>query len=133
MKINAEKILKKRTEMCWSQEELALAAGLNLRTIQRIESEASASLQSKKALASALDIDIQDLEYEEMQTMKKYEYKVIEIDIKEGFFKPKLPDLAKLFNREGEQGWRLAQIIYPEAGNLNMFKMNALMEREILN
>ena len=47
----------------WSQDELAIASGLNLRTIQRIESEASASLQSKKALASALDLDVQDLDY----------------------------------------------------------------------
>lgn len=65
MKINAELVLKLRNEKSWSQEELAIAAGINLRTVQRIEKEASASLQSKKALASALDIDIHDLDYEE--------------------------------------------------------------------
>lgn len=42
-----------------------MASGLNLRTIQRIEKEATASLQSVKALASALDVDIRELEYEE--------------------------------------------------------------------
>lgn len=68
MKINAELVSKARKKKCWSQEELAIAAGLNLRTIQRIEKEASASLQSKKALASALQIDIQDLDYEEIRT-----------------------------------------------------------------
>ena len=67
MKINAELIKRLRKEKSWSQEELAIGAGLNLRTIQRIEKEASASLRSKKALASALEIDIQDLDYEEMQ------------------------------------------------------------------
>ena len=51
MKINADLVLKARKGKSWSQEELAIASGLNLRTIQRIESEASASLQSKKALA----------------------------------------------------------------------------------
>ena len=45
-------------------EELAIASGLNLRTIQRIESYGSASLQSTKALAAALDIDTRDLDNE---------------------------------------------------------------------
>lgn len=65
MKINADLIIKLRKQKPWSQEELAIASGLNVRTIQRIETEASASLQSKKALASALDICIQDLDFEE--------------------------------------------------------------------
>lgn len=66
MKTNADLIVKLRKDRSWSQEELALASGLNLRTIQRIEKEATASLQSRKALASALDIDIHDLNIEEM-------------------------------------------------------------------
>lgn len=65
MKINAELVTRLRNEKSWSQEELAITSGLNLRTIQRIEKEASASLQSKKALASALDIDIHKLDFEE--------------------------------------------------------------------
>jgi len=40
---------------------LPVGSGLNFRTIQPNEGEASASLQSKKALASALDLDIHDL------------------------------------------------------------------------
>jgi transcriptional regulator with XRE-family HTH domain len=67
MKVNASLIIKRRKERSWSQEELALASGLNLRTIQRIESYASASLQSKKALAAALDIDTRDLDNEGVQ------------------------------------------------------------------
>jgi transcriptional regulator with XRE-family HTH domain len=67
MRINAELVLKARKANSWSQEELAIAAGLKLRTIQRIERESSASLQSKKALASALEIDIQDLDYEKIR------------------------------------------------------------------
>ncbi len=65
MKINAELIIKLRKSKHWTQEELAIASGLNVRTIQRIESEASASLESKKSLASALGASIQDLDFEE--------------------------------------------------------------------
>ena len=67
MNINADVVLKARKEKSWSQDELAIASGLNLRTIQRIEREASASLQSKKALGSALDLDIHDLDYQEIR------------------------------------------------------------------
>jgi len=65
MRVNAELILRMRRDQAWSQEELAIAAGLNLRTIQRIEKEATASLQSLKALASAFTVNIRALEYEE--------------------------------------------------------------------
>ncbi|MFC4311742.1 helix-turn-helix domain-containing protein [Steroidobacter flavus] len=65
MRVNAELILRMRKDKAWSQEELAIAAGLNLRTIQRIEKEATASLQSMKALASAFAVNIRDLEQEE--------------------------------------------------------------------
>lgn len=61
MKINPECVRDERKRRSWSQEELAIAAGLNLRTIQRIETEGVASLQSAKALAAALDIDVQRL------------------------------------------------------------------------
>jgi transcriptional regulator with XRE-family HTH domain len=67
MKINADLVIKLRKEKLWSQEELAIATGLNLRTIQRIEQEASASLQSKKALASVFGISFHALNYEEIQ------------------------------------------------------------------
>lgn len=64
MNINADLIVKLRRKRSWTQDELAIASGLNLRTIQRIEKYASASLQSKKAVAAAFDIDTQDLDDE---------------------------------------------------------------------
>jgi transcriptional regulator with XRE-family HTH domain len=64
MKINTGLLVRLRTERSWSQDELAISSGLNLRTVQRIEKEGSASLQSKKALAGALDIDPRDLDAE---------------------------------------------------------------------
>lgn len=65
MKINADLILKPRKAKSWSQDELATASGLNIRTVQRVEKESSASLQTKKAMAAALDIDAHDLDFEE--------------------------------------------------------------------
>lgn len=62
MRVNAELIQETRAANGWSQEELARASGLNLRTIQRIETTAVASLRSKSAVATALDLDIRDLD-----------------------------------------------------------------------
>ena len=67
MKISADWVVKLRKQRSWSQDELAIASGLNLRTIQRIEKHASASLQSRKAVAAALDIDPRDLDNEEVR------------------------------------------------------------------
>lgn len=67
MKINAELVHELRIQNAWTQEELAIASGLNLKTIQRIEKTATGSLQSKKALAAVFNIDTQDLDYEEIK------------------------------------------------------------------
>jgi len=118
MNINSELVKQLRTEKFWSQEELASASGLNLRTVQRIENEATASLQSKKALASAFGIAVKDLEYQESSSMQTYEYKTLEIEWRQGFLTglkaPQLPDLTPTLNREGQEGWRLVQIVLPD-------------------
>jgi DNA-binding XRE family transcriptional regulator len=140
MKVNANLVIELRNNKFWSQDELAIATGLNLRTIQRIENEASASLQSKKALASVFEINIHDLDYEEIVKMKQYEYKTLEIENKEGFLagikKNKLPDLGEIFNQEGKHGWLVIQILTPELAQ-NMWSsktgnMLALLQREIV-
>lgn len=61
MKIDAKLLLRPREQRAWSQKMLATAAGLNLRTVQRIEKSASASGQSVRALAGALDVDVQEM------------------------------------------------------------------------
>ena len=99
MRINADLVIKARKSKSWSQEELAIAAGLNLRTVQRIESEAAASLQSKKALASALDLDIHDLESQEIDMPQQWDYRVIETKDRTDL----QPELAHL----GNEGWEL--------------------------
>ena len=99
MKIKADLVLEARKRKAWSQDELAVASGLNLRTIQRIESEASASLQSKKALASALDLVIHDLDYQELHMRQEWEYRVVETKDRAAL----QPELAKA----GADGWEL--------------------------
>jgi DNA-binding XRE family transcriptional regulator len=104
MKINAELVIALRTKRAWSQDELSIASGLNLRTIQRIENEASASLQSKKALASVFAINIHDLEYVEKPAVTKYEYKSVDMPFRFGVLKQSTPDIAKVLNAEGDEG-----------------------------
>jgi len=79
VKINADLVLRLRNDRSWSQEELAIASNLNLRTIKRIEKEASASLQSKKALASAFNIDVHDLDYEELPMLQELQGRKVSI------------------------------------------------------
>ena len=53
-----------------SQEQLAGMSGLNVRTIQRIESGKNASVESLKCLASALNVDIATLNQEKFNVDK---------------------------------------------------------------
>lgn len=138
MKVNSALVLQLRNARSWSQEELATAAGLNLRTIQRIENEASASLQSKKALASVFEIDIKALESKGLSVMVKHEYKTLNISIKRGFMsgisKTPLPNIEKILNEEGTHGWRLVQILTPDvlsSWGKSSENMVALLERPV--
>ncbi len=53
-----------------SQEQLAQMSGLNVRTIQRIESGQKASLESLKCLASVLEVDVSTLNQEKFMVDK---------------------------------------------------------------
>jgi transcriptional regulator with XRE-family HTH domain len=138
MKIDSALVLQLRNAKSWSQEELATAAGLNLRTIQRIENEASASLQSKKALAAVFGIDVKALAAGEPPAFVKHEYKTLNIPIKRGFMsgitKAPLPNIEKILNEQGADGWRLVQILTPDllaSWGKATENMVALLERPI--
>ena len=60
--INKDIIKKLRQQYSWSQDQLASISGLSLRTVQRIENEGNCSLESKKALASAFEINASELD-----------------------------------------------------------------------
>nr|WP_205663367.1 helix-turn-helix transcriptional regulator [Alteromonas facilis] len=54
-------IKKLRAKNEWSQEQLAEHSGLNVRTIQRVESGQKASIETLKCLASVFEVDISKL------------------------------------------------------------------------
>lgn len=56
LKIDSEFIKAERRRRGWSQEQLAVAAGLGIRTIQRIESGSVASGESAKCLAAVFEV-----------------------------------------------------------------------------
>lgn len=67
-------ILKQlRLSRLLSQEQLAQMSGLSVRTIQRIESGHSPSLESLKCLASVLEVDVSTLNQEKFMIDKKSE------------------------------------------------------------
>lgn len=61
VKVDPEKLRRLREAKSWSQEHLASAAGLSSRTVQRVESDGSASAETMLALASALGVSPGDL------------------------------------------------------------------------
>lgn len=59
--IKSSVIKRLRVERRWSQEHLAKAAGLGLRTIQRLEAQGSASIETTQALAAVFNVDYDSL------------------------------------------------------------------------
>ena len=53
-----------RKQKYWSQDQLAQMSGLSIRTIQRIERDQKAGLESLKALSAVFDIEISELQRE---------------------------------------------------------------------
>jgi transcriptional regulator with XRE-family HTH domain len=61
VRINVEFVKAERERRAWSQEQLAGASGVGLRTIQRVESSGVASNETIKALAAVFECEICDL------------------------------------------------------------------------
>jgi transcriptional regulator with XRE-family HTH domain len=131
MKVNTSTVLDLRKEHSWSQDELATAAGLNLRTIQRIENEGTASLQSLKAIASAFETDLENLKSIPEKTMSKYEYKTLVLPFRVGIFKQGLPDIQKALDKEGQLGWQFKQMVLPSSSWGSSDSMVAILERAV--
>lgn len=114
----------------WTQEQLAGASGLSKRTIQRVEREASASMETQKALAATFNLDYASLTLKEARVVKKYEYKTVELPFKLRFFKSGTPDVQSLLNAEGQNGWQLKQVVIPASGFGESDSMVVILERE---
>ena len=61
MQIDSVYLRELRTGRRWSQEQLAELSGLNLRTIQRLESGAKVSTESLRALAAVFEVPAERL------------------------------------------------------------------------
>ena len=61
VKIDGKRIKQLREARGWSQEHLASICGLSPRTVQRLETEGNASLESRMAVAAALEVAAEDL------------------------------------------------------------------------
>lgn len=131
MKIDAALIIKQRMLKGWTQEQLAAASGLSKRTIQRVENESTAAMETQKALAATFELDFASLTMDEVTVMKKYEYKTVELPFKFRFFKSGTPDVQSLLNAEGQNGWQLKQLVLPASGFGESDSMIVILEREI--
>ena len=133
MNINRTLILALRKQRSWSQDELAVSSGLNLRTVQRIERSGVASLQSRKALAAAFNIDVSDLDFQEESMKTKYEYRVVRFDMKWNTLGMKLgTDFAAMesqMNVLGAEGWDLVKLSEVLAGTVNTIAFIATFKR----
>ncbi|MEE4637441.1 MAG: DUF805 domain-containing protein [Wenzhouxiangella sp.] len=61
MQANSARLRELRTARQWSQEQLSKLTGLNLRTIQRLESGAKISSESLRALAAVFEVPAESL------------------------------------------------------------------------
>lgn len=82
MKLKPSIVRQLREKRLWSQEELAHASGLSLRTIQRIESGSTASKETIKAIVAALEVTVeeivlQDGDFEEYKHTQRADYLLI--------------------------------------------------------
>ncbi|CAH0540139.1 helix-turn-helix domain-containing protein [Vibrio marisflavi] len=57
----AENVKRHRLKHAWTQEQLAEICSVNVRTVQRVEKQGQASLETKKALAGAFNLTVEKL------------------------------------------------------------------------
>ncbi|GAA6152471.1 helix-turn-helix transcriptional regulator [Pseudoteredinibacter isoporae] len=63
--INHQLIKTLRQQKAWSQEQLSSIAGVSYRTVQRVERDGRASLETQKAIAAAFEIELEQLRVKE--------------------------------------------------------------------
>lgn len=83
-------------------------------------------------MASALDIDIHDLDYKETIKVKNYEYKTASIKFNHGWFKKGTLNVDAVLNKEAIEGWRFKQMIMPTDSTGGSEQMIAIYERELI-
>ena len=61
MLLNVTLVKETRINRGWTQAQLAELCAVNIRTIQRVESDGASSLETTMALAAAFDLEIKEL------------------------------------------------------------------------
>ncbi len=61
MEVNAQKIKGLRQDKGWTQQHMAEACGLSLRTVQRVENYGNCSADTLQAIASVLEVSLSEL------------------------------------------------------------------------
>src|SRR5262245_44303850 len=61
MNVDSKRIRLERERRAWSQQHLAEAAGVSLRTIQRVEATGLASYETAKSIAAVFQLDVATL------------------------------------------------------------------------
>ena len=70
-----KKLIKElRTDKGWTQQHLAELSDLNIRTIQRIEKDGIASMETSMSLASIFQISISSLYIKNTNDVSKFSY-----------------------------------------------------------
>lgn len=59
MWVNSDLVRERRAARGWTQQQLADVSGLSLRTIQRVEVQANASMETANALCATLEFERQ--------------------------------------------------------------------------
>lgn len=68
MRINASLIKQYRSDKSWTQQHLADACGVSLRTVQRVERYGTASNETLMALASVFEVEQVHIQESEVET-----------------------------------------------------------------
>ncbi len=71
MKISPNTIRRLRLDRGWPQDQLATASGISLRTIQRVEAEGIASINTVVSLAATFNVNVKDLQEEENESVNQ--------------------------------------------------------------
>jgi transcriptional regulator with XRE-family HTH domain len=78
MLLNVTIVKETRINRGWTQAQLAELCAVNIRTIQRVENDGTASLETTMALAAAFDLEIKEL-FADPGTEKKNSNKTLYI------------------------------------------------------
>lgn len=104
-KIIGRNIRQHREERHWTQEELAIIAGVDTRTIQRAENGQKLALETLKAIANAFETTIDELSKDSQEAALaefRSKYSVIELTPLE-----QAADLCRLFGTHAYQFQRV--------------------------